>query len=78
MNAPEILLKGMSLDDFIEQYHDAPFELIDGEIQPMSLILAGHGRRNRNLFKALDAYVVKHDLGEVYYETPYVLIYSED
>ena len=78
MNAPAEQLKGMTLEAFIERFHESPFELINGEIVEMSPVLAGHGRRNRNLFKPLDRYVEANDLGEVYYETPYVLVYASN
>lgn len=78
MDASQVDIKRMAMDEFIARFNDAPFELIDGECVPVTPVLLGHGQTNRSLFRPLDAFVEEHNLGEVYYEVPYVLVYDSE
>lgn len=64
---------GMSLDAFLEQYHDQPFELRHGEQIALSPNISGHQWVARNLFRRLDAYLHENSGGEVLWETPFIL-----
>jgi Uma2 family endonuclease len=78
MNAPAEQLKGMSMDEFIERYHEAPFELIDGEHVTMAPPLAGHGERNTNVYDEIRFFLRVKPIGKVYFEQPFVLMYTSD
>lgn len=64
---------GMSLIDFMEQYHDQPFELIRGEHVTLSPNVSGHQWVARNLFRRLDQFLRDSIGGEVLWETPFIL-----
>lgn len=76
----EIQVEGLrlSMGEFIERYEQKPFELINGEIIEMSPPLAGHMALARHLFRMLDPFVEANNLGEVYFEAPFVLTYTSD
>ena len=46
---------GMSLADFIEQYNQQPFELVNGEVINLSPNVAGHQSVVETMFLALRA-----------------------
>ena len=46
---------GMPMDEFIRQYDEAPFELVDGERIPLVPPVAEHGEVIRLLLRALFA-----------------------
>ena len=64
---------GMSLADFIEQYNQQPFEMVHGEIRALSPNVSGHQWVSRTLFRLLDTYLRQSKLGELVWETPFVL-----
>ncbi|GAB5493702.1 MAG: hypothetical protein Phog2KO_39170 [Phototrophicaceae bacterium] len=65
--------QGIHLDDFIHLYNEAPFELIDGERIPIVPGLASHITTIRAIMRILDAYIVQHQLGQVFSEAPFIL-----
>ncbi|MFN8374725.1 MAG: Uma2 family endonuclease [Anaerolineae bacterium] len=64
---------GMPLHEFIEEGNTQPFELINGERRYKAPTVYGHSKTLRAMFRALDAYVVSHELGEVFSETTFIL-----
>lgn len=65
----------MNLDDFMARYSDeGPFELVTGEMLPVTPQIARSGRVGGRLFRHLAAYVEENALGEVFIETPFVLL----
>ena len=65
--------QGIHLDDFIHLYNEAPFELIDGERIPVVPGVASHITTIRAIMRILDAYIVQHQLGQVFSEAPFIL-----
>ncbi len=65
-------IEGMSVDEFLRLYDEAPFELIRGVRVPLSPTKRPHSIITRNLFRALDAFCSEHKLGEVFSETTFV------
>jgi Uma2 family endonuclease len=63
---------GMPLDEFLEQYHEKPFELINGEKHFRMVTVAGHSSTIRLLFRLLDAFALANG-GEVYPETTFIM-----
>lgn len=64
---------GMSVDEFLQRYDEAPFELVDGEFIPMSPNIPRSSRISGKLFRLLSDHADSHNLGEVFIETPFVL-----
>lgn len=48
---------GMPLDEYIRQYEKQPFELINGEVKPLMVNVAGHGEVAQFIFLALHVLV---------------------
>ncbi|HRF95378.1 MAG TPA: Uma2 family endonuclease, partial [Aggregatilineales bacterium] len=71
---PQIDLRdGMSLDDFLRQSNDQPFELINGiRIDKMPSGLP-HNVILRAIFRLLDPFVVQNDLGEAFAENAFII-----
>src|SRR4051794_23244165 len=64
---------GMSLDEYMRRYdEDGPFEIINGEIVPMSPTSLGHGRKTRKLFRILDRFLADNLDWEVLFETSFI------
>jgi Uma2 family endonuclease len=67
-------MAGMTIEEFIRAYKkETPFELVDGEIRPLQLMVAGHATVLKNIYDPLSQYVNTNGLGEVYYRLPYVI-----
>lgn len=64
---------GMPMDEFIRQYDEAPFELIDGERMPLVPPVAEHGEVIRILLRALFGYEQSNPNFVVYTEMPVVV-----
>src|SRR5215216_4189652 len=64
---------GIPLDEFIRQYNEAPFELIDGERIPLVPPVAEHGDVIRLLVLALAHYTQINPNFIFYIEMPFVL-----
>ncbi|HLY29293.1 MAG TPA: Uma2 family endonuclease [Aggregatilineales bacterium] len=69
---------GMSMSDFIEQYNQQPFELVNGESIALSPNISGHQWIARTLYDAVNPFIREHALGELLWETPFVLTDSPD
>jgi Uma2 family endonuclease len=64
----------MSLEQFIALYGErGPFELIEGEIEPVTPHITRSARIAVRLLRALADHVDAHELGEVFMEAPFVL-----
>jgi Uma2 family endonuclease len=75
--APKI--EQMTLDEYVRLYEqEGAFEIIDGERKPLMPPVMIHIIIVRALFRILDAYCIKHQLGEIMTEAPYVLTYSSN
>ena len=72
MDAPLTETKLMSMEDWLDQFGDEPFEFVDGEKIPMSPSVAGSNYTARILEKALDRVVEAQKLGEVLVEATFV------
>ncbi|PJF34291.1 MAG: hypothetical protein CUN49_16410, partial [Candidatus Thermofonsia Clade 1 bacterium] len=64
--------RGMALEEFLERSAQEHFELIDGELHPMSPSLAKHSLLIRALFRALDALTATGAQWEAFSETTFV------
>jgi Uma2 family endonuclease len=62
----------MSIEDFVRRYNEAPFELIDGEMVPVTPTTSQHVIIAKRLFMALLEYE-KQGLGEVFNEATFIL-----
>ncbi len=70
---------GMPMAEFIRQFDQSPFELIDGERIPIMPPVYAHGLIWKRLYALLAAYEQAHpELVEVYSELPFVLVYDSD
>ena len=72
MDAPLTETKLMSMEDWLDQFGDEPFEFVNGEKIPMSPSVAGSNYTARILEKALDRVVEAQKLGEVLVEATFV------
>jgi Uma2 family endonuclease len=67
---------GMSLDDFIRLYDkEGPFEIINGERIPLMPNVVGHNEIVKIIVFALHSFFANSPLGDVAFETPFVLSY---
>jgi Uma2 family endonuclease len=66
---------GMPLDEFIQRYDEAPFELIDGELVPKMPTVSRHNRLGKRFFLALLPFEAQ-GIGEAFQEATYVLVDS--
>ena len=67
---------GMSLDDFIRLYDkEGPFEIINGERIPLMPNVVGHNEIVKIIVFALHSFFSNNPLGDVAFETPFVLSY---
>ncbi len=66
------LRQGMSLDDFMRQSHQQPFELINGKRLDKMPTGYLHGVVLRMIFRLLDTFATQYGLGEVYQEMTFI------
>jgi len=66
----------MTIEEFIEQYDQQPFEIIDGERKLLSPTMADHGDVQSNLLTALIGFIAARKIGKVYVDTPFVLTHE--
>src|SRR5512145_3552971 len=59
---------GVTLAELMALGEDARVEVIDGAIVAMSPVGGLHQLIGGNIFRLLDAYVIGHDLGSVFYD----------
>lgn len=69
---------GMSMADFIRQYNDQPFEILHGEVKTRMPNVSRHQETNRTLYRALDRHTQEKQLGEVMFETPFVVSFTSN
>jgi Uma2 family endonuclease len=62
----------------MRHYAAQPFELIDGEMIPMSPQAARSSRKEGRLYRLLADFIEKDGRGEVFIETPFVLSSQKD
>lgn len=66
--------EGMTLDEFMQRYGDeGPFEIVEGEIVPMTPQVTRSGIIAGELFLELATYVKSKGLGQVFIEVPFVI-----
>lgn len=63
----------MTMQEFIERYEQQPFELINGEIWEMSPVKKKHSKISKRMYDKILYFLVEHEIGEVFFETAYVL-----
>jgi len=69
----------MTIDEFVRLYEtEGPFELINGERRPVSPVVMKHHVRAKRFYDELLVYLKGRNLGEVYFEAAYVLIYDSN
>jgi Uma2 family endonuclease len=67
----------ISLAEFLRLYEEeGPFEIIEGEVVPLSPQITRRGRLAGKLFRLLANHTEKHQLGEAFVEMPFVLVYD--
>ncbi len=64
---------GMSLDAFIQRYEEQPFEILEGEIVPMSPSVSGPSYLANKLAQFINFYAIPKGLGEAVVEMVFVL-----
>jgi len=64
---------GMSVQEYLIQSNDNPFEIINGERVPKMPSGWIHSEVIRIIYRLLDAFVTTHHLGDVYQETTFIL-----
>lgn len=69
----EIQIEGMSVDDFMRRYEQAPFELIHGEIIAMSPVRLWHDDISKRAYDLLFLYERATKSGSARRESPYIL-----
>jgi Uma2 family endonuclease len=70
--------EGLPLREFMRRYAAQPFELIDGEMIPMSPQAARSSRLAFKLARLLADFIEKDGRGEVFIETPFVISSRKD
>jgi Uma2 family endonuclease len=70
--------KGIALADFLEEFNEAPFELIDGERIAWMPGVARHTETIEAIKDAIKDYLRVNPIGSVFTEATYVVEYSED
>lgn len=69
----------ISLDEFMELYSDeGPFELIEGEREPVSPQVTRSSRITFRLARWLADFVESNNLGEIFSETPFVIMVQDN
>ena len=63
---------GMPLADYLQRYDEAPFEIIDGTVIPMSPTKFGHNYVTHLIFLALYSFVTPGGQWKVFMETPFI------
>jgi Uma2 family endonuclease len=64
---------GMSLDEFLRLSADEDFELINGERKLKMPNVFGHHHMLRALFRLFDHHAIENKLGEVFFETTFII-----
>ncbi|HLA42315.1 MAG TPA: hypothetical protein VJZ27_02700, partial [Aggregatilineales bacterium] len=69
-------IEALRLDDFIRQYEDNPFEIINGERIPLMPPVTIHALIIKRLLLLFGEYEKRTQHGEAFSEAPFVLIDS--
>lgn len=64
---------GMPLEAFMEKFDEQPFEMIAGEIFEISPTKKLHSTISKRIYDRILFHSLKNDLGQVYFETTYIL-----
>lgn len=64
---------GMPLADFLAQFDNEPFELIAGERIPVTPAKKAHSKISKRLYDRILFYLAENELGEVFFETAFIL-----
>ncbi|MEZ4672337.1 MAG: hypothetical protein R3E39_30895 [Anaerolineae bacterium] len=65
-------MRRLTVENFIREYKkESPFEIINGEIMPAYLMVAGQGTAAQNVDFALSQY---KKLGKTFFRLPYLLL----
>ncbi len=77
---PSAVPTRMTAEEFLKYpWGDTPVELVHGEVRVAPFPAGAHAHVVANIFRALDAYVVAHQLGRVYGDnTGYALPHRDD
>jgi Uma2 family endonuclease len=79
MTDATVSTKPMTLDEFIRIYEtEGPFEIIGGERIAMSPTVTGHNRIVMRLVVPMQTLAQQNQLGEVMFESPFVLHYDSN
>jgi Uma2 family endonuclease len=68
-----VLITGMSIAEFIERYEQAPFELLEGEIVPMSPTKFRHTEIGKKIYDLILMFPQSVTVGRVFFETTFIL-----
>jgi Uma2 family endonuclease len=69
--------QGLTLDDFLRDFNQAPFELINGERLPWMPGLSRHTVKIEAIKDALKDYLRDNPIGRVYAEATYIVTYRK-
>lgn len=79
MTEAPIRVEKLPLEEFVRLYdQEGPFEIIDGERIFMSPIVQSHNNASSNLVWALMSWLNPRNLGKLYIEAPFVLVYNQN
>jgi Uma2 family endonuclease len=70
--------KLIAMEDFLRDFNEAPFEFIYGERIPWMPSVARHTETLRAVVRFLEAFVLKHQLGEVFSEATFDIEHKTD
>jgi Uma2 family endonuclease len=72
------LTKPLTIEEFVQQYDKAPFEIINGRFIPVHPPLFGHSKAIKHIYDAVLLYNQEHYYGEVFTETTFIIQYQTD
>ena len=68
----------LTIEEFVRQYDEAPFEIINGRFIPVHPPLYGHSIAIKFIYDAIILFDHDHQFGEAYTETTFILEYQPD
>lgn len=63
----------MSIDEYVARFEEQPFEIINGEIWAMTPAKKKHSKISKRIYDRILFFLSEHDLGEVFFETAFIL-----
>ena len=63
----------MTIAEFMERFEAQPFELIQGAIWEMTPAKKRHSKISKRIYDKILYFLVEHEVGEVFFETTYIL-----